>query len=89
MNDATGDRCDFIVNVLQTNEFSTSVCPNVLGPSEEAFCTVDAAFTAILLRSPSPDEGKSYALGLVNGLFTVPSLSSTLCAQADALGLYS
>ena len=89
MNDATGDRCDFIVNVLQTNEFSTSVCPNVLGPYEEAFCTVDAAFTAILLRSPSPDEGKNYALGLVNGSFTVPSLSSTLCAQADALGLYA
>jgi len=69
--------------------FGTSVCPNILGPYEEAFCTVDAAMTAILLRGPTPEEGKSYALGLVNGSYTVSSLSSIMCAQADATGLYS
>ena len=45
--------------------------------------------TAILLRDPTPEEGKSYALGLVNGSYTISSLSSILCAQADAIGVYS
>jgi hypothetical protein len=89
MPSAIGERCDFIIKLLQSIEFGTSVCPNILGPYEEAFCTVDAAMTAILLRDPTPEEGKSYALGLVNGSYTISSLSSILCAQADAIGVYS
>ena len=86
---AAGARCGFVTAVLGSPEFAARVCPASLGSLPQAQCTIRAAYPAILLVSAPDSFVATVAPELASGVLTPAQLAASLCASADAAGLYN